>query len=209
MKVIDLVNRIRRQAAEKETDFWSNQEIVDYIGDAQIMLATRTSGVYQKTYTTDTTASVRAYTTPTDVGSIERVVYSGTRLTGVNLDDLNRLEGDTTVVALGFPNYYYQFAGGINLSPVPDTSASLQVDYNAYPGDLVENDTFLIPEWCVRYIPDYALYRMYMKDQELREQGQYFKGQWESNLANVETEWRKRMYNDNLSIVKDMDYLDV
>ena len=197
-----MLAHIRQEAGETETDFWTDAEILHYMSDAQRKIALIVPCGMDSTSQT-TVISQREYTIPSTVGIISRVTYDSDKIKAIDLNQLDSLESLRDGTTQGRSEYYYTLGTTIGLSPVPDATVSLGIIFQKATTDVTSGSTWAIPEWTTDIISDYALYRMFSKDQELSTEALAHKGEWLEGLQGLEHEWNNRRFGDQYVVVKD------
>lgn len=194
---------IRNQFYEASTAFVGDDEIRAYLWDAECDLGS-TLHCNQVTTALTTSASVQEYSRPTGYEAIHRIQYSGVRLKKVDFRELEAQDspGYSGSQYSGNPTSYYEWADKIGLWPIPTTAATVNVWGVAQPAVITSSSTaFSIPVQFTPYLADYALYRMYLKDQDDGRADVHEK-LWEDNKAKALRMWYKRRYTDRFPTVK-------
>lgn len=147
------------------------------------------------------------YTLPSGINEIKRVKWYK-----VPLKKITERDGD----ALDFPSYagtpqtgdathYYEWGGVIGVWPIPTTSHTFSIRYIAEPGEVTATAVLPVPGQFHTYLVDYALYRMYLKDQDEIKAGIHL-DLWTEHKRKAMTEWRQRKRGNQFSTVKDEEY---
>lgn len=199
----EMIDKIRRESGETEADYWTSTEIYEYMSDAQRLIGRVVPCVLDST-AQDVIADTREYTIPDDVGIISRVTYDGRKIKAIDINQLGALE-DTDSTSTGRPEYYYQWGTEMGLSPVPDSTDELKIYFQKICSDVTNTSSWAVPDWCTDIIPDYCLWRMYTKDQELSVEADSHQKSWLMGLDQLESDWNKRIYDDQYIVVRDED----
>jgi hypothetical protein len=173
-QVLDMV---RNQLNESQADFYGEQELYDYMWNAEQLAAQKTG--CSLTTTTDTTVvAQREYTRPSNCLRIERLTWYNTKMKKITLTDVDAVEqtGYGHQGLSGQPVYYYEFGNTIGFSPIPSEAQTIVYYYVQEPTRLTAaSSNFTIPDEYGHYLADYVLYRAYLKDQLMQEADRYYK----------------------------------
>lgn len=208
---------IREQCAESSDEFWTEDEIYRLMSEGERRIS-RFSEMCENTSAFTSVTNTKEYTVSSvlsaTIGTIVRVTYDSYPLTLVNINDIDDVEGTAYggVTIIGQPEYYYRYGGKIGFSPTPDDAKAVSVSFNEIPAAVTTASTaFTIPEEYADYIPDYALYRMFLKDQELRSVAVEYLRSWNSGLVDIKKELDQKKYDrrDNVVVVESPDYEDI
>jgi hypothetical protein len=198
----ELYTIIRNQCAEDSTEFWGEDEIYSLISTGEKILAQRL-GMVEKNSSFTSTTNTKTYSIASNlcstVGTITRLTYDSYRLSGMDINGLDDIEGKAYggVTLYGNPTHYYRYGDELGFSPTPDAAKTISVYFNAVPATITTASTaFSIPSEYAEYIADYALYRMFMKDQELRSEAAAYKEQWDENIENINNERLQKKHHD-------------
>jgi len=198
-----LYDQVRNLAFDNSLELSGETELYQYLSDAERILAGK---IYcTPTFsTTPTVANQKEYTRPSSF-KIDRVTWQSCPLKRIDLKDLDSAEGiaySNTNAEYGNPVYYYEYGNTIGLSPTPATVQNLKFYFHAIPVALNSSSTtFTIPEEYAVYLADYALYRMFMKDQMKDQAVQSFQ-LWNANLMRCQSEWEMRKDSGRIEQVK-------
>lgn len=198
---------IRNQCGESATDFWSESEIYSLMAVAERIIARR-CGILETNSAFTSVTGTKTYGIASYISSvvskINRVEYDSYRLEGIGLNDIDDIEGMAYggVTVSGSPEYYYRYGNTIGFSPTPDDAKEVKVYFNAVPDVITTASTaFSIPDDYSDMIPDYCLYRMFLKDQELRNEALMYQKQWFDNLSDIINENSSRRKGDSVTTV--------
>lgn len=208
MNVSTAIQTVRYQAYESTAAFWADDEIRQYLWEGECEMARLLECVEVVTSITTVTSTQESTYTST-VETIKRVTYDGDRLKRIDFRDLDSLDSDGTDsnASTGDPTHYYLWGNNtIGFWPVPTTSAAVKMWGNGVPAQITSSvSQFTIPAQFHTYLPDYALTRMYWKDQD-DTRARAHNELWERNKAKAQSEWNRRKNADKLNVVKDQDY---
>lgn len=200
---------IRNQCAESGTDFWGESEIYSLMSMGEHILAHRL-GVNEastsfSSVTNTKTYSIASSLSNTSLGVLTRVTYDSYRLQAVDINEFDNIEGMAYggVTVTGKPEYYYRYGDTLGFSPTPDESKVIALYHQATPAKITTASTaFTVPDEYTDYIADYALYRMFLKDQELQNEAIIHKKQWDENLVIISNNWTKTRNRDRVPTVR-------
>jgi len=205
----DVYTLIRNQCDESETTFWGEDEIYQYMSMGESIIAKKL-GLIEKSHTTTTSIGVRGgYSAP--AGVITRATWDEVSLKCVNHNDIGKIEGEAYggVTTTGNPRYYYVYGEEINLSPIPASAKTLKTMYRGYPDAVTTASTgWSIPEDYGQHIADFALWRMFLKDQEMKETAIAFKNEWNEGLKDIERDWQQRRDRNMFPVVNEYDPIE-
>lgn len=196
MNLADLTELIRREYNAEGDDFFSDQEIRDYIYQAEMELA-ESSLVIEKRYTTSTVASQREYSFPTNTIAIKRVEYDGKKLQHISLreDDLVTLFNEDSTEE-GEPSFYATWEEVIFLRPIPSEVKTMELYTYDEPARLTANTSSLnVPSRYHLKLKDFALSRMYAKDGNAQVAKNY-ENKWEKSKVDVRKMEKKKKRRD-------------
>lgn len=200
---------IRNQCDETETTFWGEAEVYQYMSMGETVIAKKI-GLLEKSHTTTTSIGVRAgYSAP--AGVITRVTWDEVALTCVNQNDLGKIEGEAYggVTTTGNPRYYFVYGNEINLSPIPASAKTLKTFYRGYPVSVTTASTaWSIPDDYGHHIADFALWRMFLKDQEMKEIAVAYKNEWNEGLDDIRRDWQQRIGRNAYAVVNEFDPIE-
>lgn len=199
---------IRNQVYESTAAFYTDAEIYSYMWQAEQEIAQ----AIPCTETRDTTSltsvtSTEYYDLPSSVAYVHRVEWNSKKLKRIDFRDRDTLDysGYGSSLSEGQPYAYYQWGTQIGLYPVPEDAKNITLYYYKTPTAITTSTTaFTVPDMFTQYIPDYALYRMYAKDQD-DGRAQFHRQQWEANIVRAKQKWGQRQTSDYLYVVKDSD----
>jgi len=194
----------RRKYNSDNDSFWTTDEIMGLIYEAELEMARESINI-ERTYTTTTVASQHSYSQPTNSISIKRIEYDGQKLERITFredDTITNLQSDTT--ATGTPIYYYEWNSLIYLRPIPDSALELKI-YSYDMPQAVESTTNLeVPVQFHRDLVNYVVKEMALKDQNTAIADRY-QAMWDRALVKVKAWTRKRKRGDEFQVVKNAD----
>ena len=207
MTPAEALSTTRLQINETTADFWTDAEIYGYLSEAERLLAGRIGG-YQVNTTHTTVTDTSAYTKPDGCLRIEAVIYDGHKLRKGALRDRQYLDGMSygSTRPTGPPEMYMEWGSQIRLSPVPQSAVNLEYFFNKTPTRIVTASTvFTIQEETLQeMIPDYAMWKCSLKDQELARADRH-KEAWDQNVERAVSIWNDRQNQDTIPHVRDED----
>lgn len=210
MNVATAIQTVRYQAYEANAAFWADDEIRQYLWEGECEISRLLECTEVVTSITTVTAAQEATYTST-VETIKRVTYDDERLRKIDFRDLEMLDskGTGTDASTGDPTSYYLYGNNtIGFWPVPTASATVKIWGNGTPAQIISSTTgFTIPPQFHQYLADYALARMYWKDQDDTRARAHI-DIWERNKVRAQTEWNRRKNGDKINVVKDGYALD-
>lgn len=199
---------VRYQVAEPSANFWSNDEIYVYLTQGERELANKLECNIASTAMT-VSASVYSYTTGvSDFVNVDHITYSGgeaAKLKHVDFRGLQTLDDQalTSDAQSGDPTHYWRNGDSVILWPTPDASATCQVYGTKVCTAVVSgSSTFTIPNQFTDYLPEFALYRMHLKDQDDSRASLHL-ALWNEHKNRAQMEYTRRKYSDMLLVVKD------
>ena len=199
-----LLARIRNMTGEDDT-FWTDGEVFAYMTEAEQIVTDRVR-CNQDSTNISTVANQRTYDVPGNVKEIKRVEYDGQKIKNIDFNELNALEytsGDSSSV--GDPRYYYLWGDKLGTSPVAgNDGTNISIYFTTETGTDYSSTTpsFNTPSYIAHYYADYCLFRMYMKDDELKKMASTFEARWERDIDNIESNWLDRQQGDQYTTVK-------
>lgn len=211
MTPTQIKDSVRNQVYETSASFWSDAEIYTYLWFAECEIA----GLIQCTEATDdtttTVASTQEYAKPTDCLIVLRVTYDGAKLKRIDLTDQDALDGSAYGGSLstGNANSYYEFGDNVGLYPIPDDAKTLKFWYIKQPTLKTDADIgWDVPTEFEHYLADYALYRMYLKEQD-EGRASIHKQLFDQSVARAAQKWRINRERDRHSVVKTEEFYPI
>jgi len=174
LTVQDIFTRIQRTFGDEAQAQLTQADVLRWINDAQREIAVANNSLQVKT-TASSVAQQQAYSLPVGILRLHSVRYNGLALESRTLEQMDELIGtmDQTVAQgypTGTPQYYYVWAGQINLYPAPDSPITngLTIYYTREPVQVAAlSDTPELPDQYHNRIVEYCLARAYELDENL------------------------------------------
>lgn len=176
MDINGILLRVRRTFGDESSVQITDEDIFRWISDAQREIVMHNESVLEKTTTIDTLKGVQVYDFPSDLYVIRsvrikaRVSDAYIHITGISPQEFDQYINETMRdVILGLPSVYTTYERKIFLFPIPDadTTAGLQVLYNAKPIDVTSSvDELSLPEEYHNAIVKFCLARANELDDE-------------------------------------------
>jgi len=201
------VTSIRHQFYETASAFVSDSEIKTYLWEGERDMNAFVE-CYLGTGTNTTTTGTQEYNISSFVTNcigIRHISYDGTALKRIDLRDLDFLDedGTTTDAQTGDPTSYYEWNDKVGLWPVPDASATVKIWGVFEPPEITSATTsYSVPRQFQTYLHDYALYRMYLKDQDDGRANMHNK-LWNEHKQEAQRLWARKYKGNKLMTVKD------
>lgn len=207
MTPTEVLTLIRNQVFEQTAAFYNDPEVYSYMTLAENEMSRKTDMAESTDTSITTVASTREYTKPSTITKLIRVTWNTVKLKKIDFTQLDQVEG----VSYGFtgstgsPVYYYEWAGKIGLSPIPTSAETLKLWCIVEPTALTSSSSsFTIGNEYGHYLADYAIYRMYLKDQD-QSRADIHLGLWNNNKRLAEDDWVARKGDDKYKVVKQED----
>lgn len=208
MTPAQLVEQARRRYNAYGDSYWSEDELIQLVYEAEMILATEAKVIEDKDTSITTVSGTRTYSVPSGTIGIKRVEYDGYKLKPIDQredDALTLNNSDTT--STGTPQYYFEFAGTLYLRPIPDDAQTLTLFRFAEPDALTTSSTTLsTPTRCHIHICDFILSVMTMKDGNFDVSDRY-QARWEKYVERERRTTQKRKRADGFATVKDEESL--
>ena len=203
-----VVDTVRNQFYETSAKFVGDGEIRSYIWQAEMIAASKVECTETTNSATTTVSGTQEYAKPTNCIILTRVEWYGVKLKKIDMVDQDAIDGGGygSSLSQGDPHSYYEYGTAIGLYPVPSSARTLKFFYLAEPVLTTGNSTsFTVPGFVTKYIADYALYRMYAKDQD-NGRTVFHKNVWDNSLFEMKDEWARIRGRDKHNVVRDEDY---
>ena len=184
--------------------FWSSSEIMGYIYDACLEMATETHCI-ENTFTTSTVADQQEYEWPANAISIKRIEVDGLKLVPITFreDDLVSQTTSTTSVT-GAPQYYTVWDEVFALRPIPSSILDMKVYAVCEPQAVTSTSVLEVPSAFHNIIVHYVTAEMASKDENFatadRLQAKFDKG-----LMRLKKHMRKMKRGDSFASVQSED----
>lgn len=207
MTPVQALATVRTQLNETTAAFWTDAEIMAYLWEGETILAGKIGGIQAATAHTTVTGTA-AYAKPTNCLRIDRLTYNGKKLKKGDFRDRDSLDGTTygSTLQSARPEMYVEWGVSVYLYPVPDDAKPLDYFFFKSPTVLTATaSAFSLQEETLQaMLPDYAIWKGSMKDQELTRADRH-KKYWDDNLLRAESIWNDRNNQDRVLGVKDED----
>ena len=200
----NIVSTIRDQFYETSPGFITEAELYLYIWQAEAEIAALIECTEATDSSTTTVASTQEYSKPSDCLLIKRVTWYDKKLKRINLVDQDAMDdsGYGSSVSTGNPDSYYEYGDVVGLYPIPSSAQTLKFWYIQQPTVKTSSSTsFDVPTMFEHYIPDYCLYRVYLKDQD-DARASIHKRLWDENIVKGAAKWARRDMLDGHYVVK-------
>lgn len=175
------------QITDADITRWTNMATTEIVAKNKILQATATTAgaAGQAVYNLSDIA--------TDMIAIEDVSYgSGQSLQQTDNSGIKKLLGGSTAEA-GLPQYWYTWANGLKLWPVPNTAETLTIDYVKVPARVSgSGDVLPLPDVYYERICNFVLSKAYELDED------------STNSAN-----QRRLFEDKLTEMTGLDETQV
>jgi hypothetical protein len=208
MTPTEALETVRYQVAEDSANFWSNTEVYGYLTQGERELASQLECNEAVTAVTVATGTYSYSTGVADFVNIKHVTYSGDtayKLKATDFRGLQSLDDSimTSSATAGDPEYYWRNGNAVVLWPTPDASGTISVYGTKVPTAVVSGAAaFTVPVQFSDGLPDYALYRMYLKDQDDSRANMHL-NLWREHKQKSQREWMRRRFADQFPVVKD------
>lgn len=203
-----VIDTVRNQFYETAAKFIADNEIRSYLWQAELLIASMLECTEATSTSTTTVAGTQAYAKPANCTLITRVEWWGVKLKKIDITDQDAIDGGGYGASLsqGDPTSYFEYGNSIYLYPVPSSAQTVTIFYMAEPVITTGTSTsFTVPAFATKYLADYALYRLYAKDQDNGRAG-FHNSLWEQGLDRLRMEWTRIKRRDMHSVVRNEDY---
>jgi len=206
MTPTQLTTYIRQQYNATNDSFFSDAEIYRLIWAAQMEFA-REAYAIEQVYTTSTVADQQEYDYPTNTMAIKRLTYAGQKLMPINFreDDAITLTNSATT-ATGTPQYYFVWKEVIYLRPIPSAVGTLKIYAYVEPSEVTSSTTIEVPTRYHLDLADFALWRMYLKDQNTNAAA-IWQDIWNGRVEKAKIDRRRELRADSFAAVQNIDTL--
>lgn len=168
MKASDIISRVRTIAGDIAVNQFTDQNIIDWINDAQRECVTDNL-LLQKTATQNTINGTAGYTLPPDILKLHSIKYDNSKLRVVTQEEFDESWSDDGTIK-GTPTIANLWAGTLNLYPTPDSVKQLQILYIRSPVDTSianQGNELELPVLYHRRIVDYCLAMVAEQDDDM------------------------------------------
>jgi hypothetical protein len=164
MEVADALRKIKRQFGDEYNVVIIDQDIFDWIHDAEL-------DIIRSTADNDLTISVPSTAFPAtipDKVNIKRLAIGNTALVSISLPQLDMMRLNTAVK--GGTQYWFYEGNKAHLWPMPETTTNINITYVKTPDtmDAVGPNAFTVPEVYHEDVVKYCLARAHNKNQNFR-----------------------------------------
>lgn len=198
-----IYNQIREMSFDNDQALVSESELYQYMSDAELILA-KEIPFTETTLTDNTVVDQREYDRPTNALKIKRVTWNTVKLKKISMGDVDVIEGQSYggITSTGNLIYYYEYGNKIGFSPLPKEVQEIKYWLLLYPAALSsESTTFTIPPEYAHYIPDYCLWRLFVKDEKAGLADRHL-NMWLSNRKEAAKDWMMRQSTDEIETVQ-------
>lgn len=208
MTPTELAAAARRSYNANQSDtFFADQQIYEWVYDAEMALATE-AWVIKSVLTTTTVAGTQQYAYPTNAIKIRKVTYDGQNLDEITFREDDLLTGaDQDTTNQGTPIGFFDFDQVLYLRPIPDAAKTLKIYCYLQPSAIpTASSTLETPDEYHPVIKLYLLQQMSAKDKNY-EGARYYGQQWELALQRAREFEMKKMRGSRFRIVQNVDVL--
>lgn len=208
MTPTQLADAARRSYNANESDpFFSNQQMFEWMYDAEMALCTE-SWVAKNTFETTTVAGTRSYAYPTNMIKVRRVTYDGERLDEITFREDDLLTGmQEDVSDQGRPVGFVDFDNVIFLRPTPDSAKELKIyGYVQPPAIPGATSTLTTPDEYHPMIKLFLLQQMSVKDKNY-DGARYYGNLWETALIKSRRYEAMKKRGSRYRVVQNVDVL--
>lgn len=181
----DVLRDVKRIFGDEANVQISDDDIMRWINAAQreILISNK---ILKTIGVTDTFSGQAEYTLSSlDIATIQSIHFKGTKLEWRSFQDAEEyiMSTDPLKQASADPAMWYEWAGVVNLYPVPQNNdtGSLKIYYIRDPRDITASDTLTVPDRYYRSVVQYCLAQAYELDED-PENSQFKLGQFEERL---------------------------
>lgn len=204
----EIYQLVRDLSNEQDTAFIGQQELYTYLWMAECAL-NRDLLCYELTDSSiPTVALQQEYSKPTAGAAcfaIKRLLYNSDKLKKITIRQLDDMDSAGGTSSTGTPIYYYEYGTKIGLYPTPTEVKTLKFYFIGTPTALTSSSTmFSVPAMFHPYLADYALWRIFAKDQD-EGRASFHKKLWDENMVRAKDEWFRTQRMDRHQVVIDAD----
>lgn len=204
MTPLEIEEAARNKYNSEGDNFWSTDEIMGLIYEAELELAREAINI-ERIYTTSSVIGQQTYSIPTNAISIKRIEFDGSKLERISFredDTVTNLQADTDET--GTPVYYFEWNELIYLRPIPSTVATIRIFTYDEPAAVTSLSTLEVPTQFHRDLVNYVVREMALKDQNMAIANTYA-AFWEKAIKQAKAWTKKRKRGDEFAIVKNGD----
>jgi hypothetical protein len=161
----ELVTFCRQKYNAVGDDFWSADEMLDLVYQAEMELALEAL-VIENSYTATTVDGQQAYPYPTQAIQLKRITWDGTKLAQITMREDDLLTNlNSATVDTGQPDSFFVWEDTVNLRPIPGSAKTLKIWSIDRPQELTGASTTLdVPVHFHMDLTYYVLREMALKD---------------------------------------------
>lgn len=168
--VQDVIDDVKRTFGDEANVQVSDVDIVRWVNAAQREIITQ-NPILRAVATSDITGGVSEYPlAELNILSIQSIQYKGKKLQAMSFQEAEEyiMENDPEKVTSGFPMLWYEWAGTINLWPVPQDTivGALKIYYVKMPDTVAQTDVMQVPDLYFENILQYVLSKAYELDED-------------------------------------------
>lgn len=207
MTPTQLNTAIRQRYNATNDDFWSDQEIYDYLYQGCLELANDCL-LIERVFSTTSVVLQQEYDWPTNAISIKRVTYNGKKISPMTFRDDDILTYlNQTITSVGTPTNYAVFNNVMYLRPIPDTAAlTIKVWAYVQPQEITVASTLELPVQYHMMLINFVVSQMSAKDKNY-EGASYYQGLWEKDKATARQANAMSKRGDAFGIVQNADII--
>ena len=166
----NVVDDVKRTFGDEANVQVSDSDILRWINGAQREIITQ-NPILRATATSDITGGVSEYAlAELNILSIQSIHYKGRKLQAMSFQEAEEyiMENDPDKETTGAPMLWYEWAGSINLFPVPQDTvlAGLKIYYVKMPDEITSADTLQVPDLYYENIVQFVLSKAYELDED-------------------------------------------
>lgn len=210
MNPATVYTQIRSQCNETadSSGLWTDAEILRHMTMAETLITQQTPCTQAKTGFA-CTAGTKEYGLDSTVGPIFRMTYDSVRLQQIDINQLGDIEGEAYggIDSSGSPEYYYRWDSTVGFSPTPDNTHNVFIWHQAVPATIDSSaaTAWTMPDRYGQHVVPYALWQMFMKDDQLQQSALAYKAEWLDGLDTIRHDWAQTMQLDQPTTVKMVD----
>lgn len=166
----DVIDDVKRTFGDEANVQVSDNDIIRWINSAQREIITQ-NPILRAVATSDITGGVSEYAlSELNILSIQSIQYKGRKLQAMSFQEAEEyiMENDPDKVSTGFPIIWYEWAGTINLWPVPQDTivGGLKVYYVKMPDNIGQEHDLQVPDLYYENIVQFVLSKAYELDED-------------------------------------------
>jgi hypothetical protein len=171
--VADVGAAVKRVFGDESGVQLVDNDIVTWVNQAQVHIASSTRVLKTKAVTSLVNGQ-NTYTlsglTPA-VLQIESILINGRRITSMTTPQAEESisQNDPTAQEVGFPYFWYEWAGEITFWPKPNLDATMTIRYTALPAVATDNSSVLsVPDEFFNDVTNFVLQKAYEMDENVQ-----------------------------------------